>query len=280
MARDDRPKNFPVTRKPPSDPNPSSSPSAIPALRAAALQRLREARHLVVLTGAGISAESGIPTFRDALTGLWARFDPEQLATREGFLADPRLVWGWYVGRYAGMADAQPNAGHRALAALAGRRGLFTLVTQNVDDLHERAGSRDVVRLHGSLAAARCLECSHTHPMPAVTPPHPGGSRLEPPRCLACGGLVRPGVVWFGENLPADALARAQAAAADADAMLVVGTSGLVHPAAGLPARARAAGALVVQVNPQPTELDAVCHHHLRGTAAQVLPGLVRALGA
>ena len=272
--------------QPDTDPSahPSANPSATSALPAAALQALREARHLVVLTGAGISAESGIPTFRDALTGLWARFDPEQLATREGFLADPPLVWAWYVGRYSGVAGAQPNAGHRALAALGDRRGppgRFTLVTQNVDDLHERAGSRDVVRLHGSLAAARCLQCSRPHPMPsAAPPPAAGDQRLAPPRCPACGGLVRPGVVWFGENLPADALARAQAAADDADAMLVVGTSGLVHPAAGLPARARAAGALMIQVNPHPTELDSVCHHHLRGTAAQVLPGLVRALGA
>ena len=259
-----------------------AAPTAFDAtvLPAAALQRLREARHLVVLTGAGISAESGIPTFRDAMTGLWATFDPAQLATREGFLADPPLVWGWYVWRHAMVAGSAPNAGHRALAELAGRRRRFTLVTQNVDDLHERAGSRDVVRLHGSLGAARCLLCSRPHTMPALTLPAADGSRIEPPRCPDCGGLVRPGVVWFGEHLPTDALARAQAVADDADAMLVVGTSGLVHPAAGLPARARAAGALVVQVNPQPTELDAVCHHHLRGTATQVLPGLVRALGA
>jgi len=257
------------------------TPPDVPALPAPALQRLREARHLVVLTGAGISAESGIPTFRAAQTGLWSRFDAEELASPEGFLANPALVWGWYVWRHALVVRAQPNPGHQAVVALSRRYERCTVVTQNVDDLHERAGSRRVLRLHGSLAAARCMGCSRPHPMPPVQPLAPGdadaGRRIEPPRCPACGDRVRPGVVWFGEHLPAQALASAQEAAEDADVMLVVGTSGLVHPAAGLPARARAAGALVVQVNPLPTDLDPVCHHTLRGTAALVLPALVRA---
>lgn len=245
------------------------------------LRSLRGTGEVLVLTGAGVSAESGIATFRDALTGLWSRFDPAKLGTVAGFLADPPLVWGWYAARREQAARARPNAGHHALAALEGLFPRVMLATQNVDDLHERAGSRDVIHLHGRLDTAHCLNCREPHPLPTPPTPEPaGGRRLAPPHCMRCGGYVRPGVVWFGEELSEDDLGRVQAAAQRADAVLVVGTSGMVYPVAGVPALAREAGALVIQINPEPSALDAVCDHNLRGTAVQVLPPLVAALQA
>lgn len=245
--------------------------------RAAAL--LRDARRVVVFTGAGISAESGVPTFRDDLTGLWARFDPEQLATPEAFHADPELVWGWYEWRRARVRRAEPNAGHRAIAAIEERAPASTVITQNVDDLHERAGSRGVIHLHGSLFAPRCVAGAHPASLgdEPDAPIPPEGSRMPPPRCRSCGSLVRPGVVWFGEALPETALAAAVEAAADCDVLLTVGTSGVVYPAAEIPGIAARSGASVIQVNPEPTPLDRLCAVNLRGTAARVLPGLVAA---
>jgi NAD-dependent deacetylase len=229
---------------------------------------LEGAGRVAVLTGAGISAESGIPTFRDAQTGLWAQFDPMQLASEEGFRADPPTVWRWYAWRRKLVAKAQPNAGHRALAQAAPRYRRFDLVTQNVDGLHARAGSRPI-ELHGSIMRTQCLEgCGYVEEDPGQLPAG------EPPRCPRCGHWLRPGVVWFGEMLdPADLEAAEQAASA-CDLMLVVGTSGLVYPAAGLPAVARRAGARVVIVNPGPTELDAQADAVVRGPAAEVLPAL------
>ncbi|MET7400717.1 NAD-dependent deacylase [Dactylosporangium sp. NPDC005572] len=236
---------------------------------------LARARRVVVFTGAGISAESGVPTFRDDLTGLWARFDAEQLATPEAFHADPDLVWGWYEWRRARVARAVPNAGHLAVAAIEARVPHVVVVTQNVDDLHERAGSRDPVHLHGSLFAPRCIGASG-HPA-QVTALADGDGPIPPPRCAECGWLVRPGVVWFGEALPEDALNAAVHAAARCDVLLTVGTSGVVYPAAEIPLVAARAGATLVQVNPEPTPLDPFCDVSLRGTAAQVLPALVSA---
>jgi NAD-dependent deacetylase len=234
--------------------------------------RLAAARAVCVLTGAGMSAESGIPTFRDAMTGLWSRFDPAQLASEDGFRADPARVWDWYAERRDGVRRAEPNAGHRALAAFdAARPGVLTVVTQNVDDLHQRAGVSGTIRLHGDILADRwladCPQGLRCDPATAA----PG----RPPRCDRCGNLVRPGVVWFGEMLPPQALAAAEAAVRAAEWMLVVGTSGAVWPAAGLAGLARRAGATVVIVNPQPSEIDDEAHHVLRGTAAQVLPALL-----
>ncbi len=241
------------------------------------LATLRAARHIVVMTGAGASAESGIPTFRDALTGLWANFDAASLATPDAFARDPELVWGWYEWRRMMALRAQPNAGHRAIAEMAAKAGRLTLITQNVDDLHERAGCASALHLHGSLHHPRCSACATPHALPPDIPDEPpGGRRLAPPACRACGGPVRPGVVWFGEYLPHAALAAAQAAAADCDVFFSVGTSALVYPAAELPHVARRAGAVVVQVNPGPTDLDAAAHHNLRGRAGEVLPRLVR----
>ncbi|MFG3709026.1 NAD-dependent deacetylase [Micromonospora sp. NPDC047670] len=247
-----------------------------------AAELLGSARRVVVLTGAGISAESGVPTFRDGLTGLWARFDPQQLATAEAFHADPDLVWGWYEWRRARVSRAEPNPGHLAIATIQTRVPGSAVITQNVDDLHERAGARPVIHLHGSLFAPRCVAAA-AHPAAVeettddeLAQPDEG-RRMPPPRCASCAAPVRPGVVWFGEALPEEALTAAVGAAAACDVLLAVGTSGVVYPAAEIPGIAARSGATVVQVNPQPTPLDQVCAVNLRGTAAQVLPALVTA---
>ena len=228
---------------------------------------------VAVLTGAGMSAESGIPTFRDAQTGLWARFDPAQLASPEGYAADPPLVWGWYASRREGVRAAAPNAGHVALAAFErAQPGRLTLITQNVDDLHQRAGNGGVIRLHGDILDDRWFgDCRRERQGRGRCEPReaePG----TPPRCAECGNTVRPGVVWFGEALPAAALDAAERAARDCALMLVVGTSGAVYPAAGLARIAKRSGARVVIVNPHESELDDAAHLLLRGTAADVLP--------
>lgn len=235
---------------------------------------------LVALTGAGISAESGIPTFREAQTGLWERYDPMQLATPEAFRADPKLVWGWYQWRRKLCAEAEPNAGHRALVELeralesaptessAPERRSYSLVTQNVDGLHRRAGSQAIVEFHGNIHGNHCFDCGADGGEVALD--------VEgPPPCSACGGLLRPSVVWFGEAIPEDALQLSFEAVASCDLCLVVGTSSLVHPAAGLPDIALANGAEVVEINPEETPLTARATRSIRGTAAEVLPGLV-----
>jgi NAD-dependent deacetylase len=249
------------------------------AQRAARL--LGEAGRVVVFTGAGISAESGVPTFRDDLTGLWARFDAQQLATAAAFHADPDLVWGWYEWRRGRVRRAEPNGAHLAIATIEARVPDPTVITQNVDDLHERAGTRGAIHLHGSLFAPRCVAAAH----PATVEDVEGGEaaqprkgrRIPPPRCTACRALVRPGVVWFGEALPETALHAAVAAAAACDVLLTVGTSGAVYPAAEIHRIAARSGATVIQVNPEPTPLDRVAAVNLRGPAAQVLPALVAA---
>jgi len=214
---------------------------------------LRAAHRVMVFTGAGVSAESGLPTFRDKLTGLWERFAAEDLATPEAYRRDPELVWGWYEWRRARMLRAQPNAAHRVIAALADRVPKLTLVTQNVDDLHERAGSSGVIHLHGELNRPYCSSCGHAHDPGIGIPDEPdGGRRLAPPRCTGCGAPIRPGVVWFGESLPQRALQGAFDAAAACDFLFVIGTSGLVMPAAQIPARALQAQAKVVEINPAP----------------------------
>jgi NAD-dependent deacetylase len=241
-----------------------------PAVR----QRIEAAARVCVLTGAGMSAESGIPTFRDAQTGLWSRFDPMQLASDAGFRENPRLVWDWYAERRAGVRAARPNAGHVALATWArAHPGRLTVVTQNVDDLHQRAGVADVVRLHGDILQDRWLDhCPHHAPEDTR-----GAIEGRPPHCAQCANLVRPGVVWFGEMLPTGALEAAEQAAHACDVMLVVGTSGAVWPAAGLAGLARRAGAHVVIVNPLPSEIDHEAHVVLEGTAATLLPALFTA---
>lgn len=236
---------------------------------------LAEAERVVVSTGAGMSRESGIPTFRDALEGLWARYDPQQLATEEGFRRDPRLVWSWYAARRRAIERCEPHDGHRALAEMDGLLPRLTLVTQNIDGLHARAGSPDVVELHGSIRRAKCLD--HDHPFDA--PVHDSGAEVEdPPPCPVCGSPLRPDVVWFGEMLPADAVERAWREAGACDVMLVVGTSGTVWPAAELPLVARRAGARVIEVNPEPSEITPAADLFLQGPAGDVLPALAREL--
>ena len=231
---------------------------------------IAQAQRIAVLTGAGVSAESGVPTFRDAQTGYWAQFNPQEMASERGFRAAPQRVWDWYEHRRAMLVGVQPNAGHQALAAFARRHpGRLALITQNVDGLHQRAGSEGVLCLHGDLAANRWLDrprvcCNLARAQPG-----------SPPRCTACGNLVRPGVVWFGEDLPPQVLDAAQQAAQACELMLVVGTAGAVYPAAGLAHQARQAGARVVVVNPAPSELDGVAHAVLRSAAGTALPQLL-----
>ena len=252
--------------------HPQTTPTIPPELTNA----LQQAKHIVVFTGAGVSAESGIPTFRDALTGLWSNFDPEELATADAFRKDNALVWGWYEWRRMKVLNASPNPAHIAIAELAKKVPKLTVVTQNVDDLHERAGSVDVIHLHGSLHAPRCYACGRSHYLAPGTPQEPeGGRRVSPPNCTHCGGPVRPGVVWFSENLPEVELRRAFAAARDCDLLLAIGTSGVVYPAARIPGVAREAGAKVVQVNPASTDLDQECDWTLHGTAGEVMPQLL-----
>jgi NAD-dependent deacetylase len=239
-------------------------------------QWLQDAAHIAMLTGAGVSAESGVPTFRDAQTGLWANFRAEDLATEAAFRRDPQRVWDWYAERRANMVHVQPNAGHHAVAAFQQRHpGRLTLATQNVDGLHQKAGSPEVLALHGNIFDDQWLDPCALARRPQdgchVAQAEPG----HPPRCAQCGNLLRPAVVWFGEMLPMDALAAAEQAAERCDVMLVVGTAGAVYPAAGLAHQARAAGARVVIVNPHPSELDDIAHRVLAGTSAQVLPQLL-----
>ncbi|WP_092698139.1 SIR2 family NAD-dependent protein deacylase [Acidovorax soli] len=235
-------------------------------------QWLQGAGHIAVLTGAGISAESGVPTFRDTPTGYWAQFRAEDMATEAGFRAHPGRVWDWYQHRRDLLAGVQPHAGHVALADFQRHYpGRLTLITQNVDGLHQRAGSTGVLCLHGDIFANRWLDtprnCCHID----------HAATGHPPYCSRCGNLLRPGVVWFGEALPYATLEAAQQAARACDLMLVVGTAGAVYPAAGLAQVARQAGARVVIVNPAASALDDVAHVLLRGTAASVLPVLLAA---
>ncbi|MCC7491608.1 MAG: NAD-dependent deacylase [Fimbriimonadaceae bacterium] len=231
------------------------------------LATLARCRHLLVLSGAGISAASGVPTFRGN-GGYWEGHRVEDLATPEGFRRNPRLVWEWYAARREQLQRLGPNAGHRALAGLQDLLPRVTVVTQNIDHLHQRAGSREVIELHGNLAQVRCSEDGL------------GVDRWDdqdevPPRCPRCFGLLRPAVVWFGELLPPAALAAAQAAAATCDGCLVVGTSAQVYPAAGLPLTVLHRGRPVIEVNPEPTPLTALATVSLRERAEEALPRLI-----
>jgi NAD-dependent deacetylase len=241
-----------------------------PELPLALISALRDAGHVVALTGSGISAESGVPTFREAQTGLWERYDPQELATPGAFARDPCLVWEWYEWRRNLVREAEPNPGHRALAELERRVHYFILVTQNVDGLHERAGSRSVIELHGNILRSKCsLEGEAAEPE--------AYDDSVPPRCPRCGALLRPDVVWFGEMLPDGTLEEASEASREADLFLSIGTSSLVFPAAGLPFEALESGATLVEINPSETPLTRHADYSLRGPAGEVLPALLRA---
>lgn len=233
------------------------------------VEALRAARRVTVLTGAGISAESGLPTFREAQTGLWARYRPEELATPAAFRRQPRLVWEWYAWRRELAEQAAPNPGHLALAELERRVPQLMLITQNVDGLHQRAGSRAVIELHGNLSRYKCFD--------EGTPVETWEDRGDlPPRCPRCGGLVRPDVVWFGEMLPQRALEAAFAAAGSCDVFLSIGTSGLVQPAASLPFVALEHGATLAVINIDPAIAPAGNIVVIQGPAGVVLPELLR----
>lgn len=234
------------------------------------IARLREARHVAVLTGAGISAESGIPTFRDPQDGLWSRFRPEDLATKAAFSRDPKLVWNWYEWRRRLIRQAQPNAAHLALVRMESLVRTFSLITQNVDGLHARAGSRRLFELHGNIMRNKCFK-ENILMEPAEN------DEEQPPVCRQCGSWLRPDVVWFGEGLPQAALDAAVDAAADCDIFFSVGTSAAVSPASELPQMAQAGGALVVEINPEPTRLTGSVALSLRGPAGPILSRLVMA---
>jgi NAD-dependent deacetylase len=236
---------------------------------------LRSASRVAVLTGAGVSKESGVPTFREAQTGLWAQYSPTDLATPDAFQRNPGRVWEWYAQRRQRLRQVQPNPGHRALAELEARliqRGAqFTLVTQNVDSLHQRAGSQNVIELHGNIAR---VKCSRENCVVTDWPP----TQQVPPPCPWCGAPLRPDVVWFGETLPMEAILGAKRAARESDIFLSIGTSGLVEPAASLPFLALQRRAVVVEINLDVTPLTREAAHVLVGPSGEVLPELVSAL--
>ncbi|NND35874.1 MAG: NAD-dependent deacylase [Gammaproteobacteria bacterium] len=236
-------------------------------------ERLAASGHTVVLTGSGTSAESGVPTFRDAQTGLWAKYRPEDLATPEAFARNPEFVWDWYQWRRSIIADVQPNAGHHAIAELARRATSLTLITQNVDGLHQRAGSEHVIEFHGNIMRSKCADrgCrAEVHP----------GDDTSPPRCPDCGGALRPDVVWFGEPIPEAALEASLRAVGTCDLMVVAGTSAQVQPAASLATAAVERGACLVEINPESTPLTAIADFVLAGPSGRILPALVEALGS
>lgn len=244
------------------------------ALTAELLERLRRARRVMVLTGAGMSAESGIPTFRDALTGLWAKYRPEELATPEAFEAHPDRVWQWYEERRAQVRVAKPHAGHFALVELEKVLPELRIVTQNVDGLHQLAGSRQVTELHGNILRSKCSVT-----MRPISAEWLSDDAQIPPRSpYVRGGFARPDVVWFGEVLPQEAIDTAMASASGCDFCFSIGTTSLVHPAASLPLVALERGAALVEINPDETPLSLHADQCLRGTAAQVLPALLRQL--
>jgi NAD-dependent deacetylase len=226
---------------------------------------LRKSRKIVALTGAGISAESGLATFRDAQTGLWSKFKPEELATPEAFERNPKLVWDWYRLRREQALKAEPNPGHLALVELEKHAPEFLLVTQNVDGLHARAGSNRIVELHGNLHRFRCFEsdCASNN------------FDVEEGRCRSCGGNLRPDVVWFGETLPPDALEAAITATENCDVFFSIGTSSIVYPAADLWRRAKERGAIVIEINKDPTPLTPLSDYSFLGKAGEILPRLV-----
>jgi len=234
------------------------------------LLRLKSANHVAVLTGAGTSAESGVPTFRDAQTGLWAKYDPQELATPQAFRHNPALVWDWYTWRRSLVAKAKPNAGHFALAQMSSYVPEFTLITQNVDGLHQQAGSLDVIELHGNIMHTKCFNCGR--PVDEYQ-----GTGESPPRCPYCDGLLRPDVVWFGENLTEYALSRAFLAARDCDIFLSIGTSSVTHPAASLPVEAMELGTSTVEINPDRTPLTPHMTYVLAGPSGVLLPKLIHA---
>ena len=242
-----------------------------------AAEWLRAAGEIAVLTGAGVSKESGVPTFREAQHGLWAQYDPQQLATPQAFRQNPRLVWEWYEWRREMVRKSQPNPGHYALAEIERRLPQTWIITQNVDDLHEQAGSQKVIHLHGNIAQSKCAD--NCQGDPTIVDLTQLESDSVPPKCPYCGAYVRPDVVWFGEMLLEATLNQAVQISERCDVMLVVGTSGLVTPAAALPSYARRAGAIIIEVNPDYSAITRIADLKLDGPSGEILPLVVEALG-
>ncbi|MBO0784339.1 MAG: NAD-dependent deacylase [Ktedonobacteraceae bacterium] len=236
------------------------------------VETLRQARSVLVLTGAGISAESGLPTYRNAETGLWSNVHVEDLATVTGFRRNPPLVWNWYAERRVPALQALPNAGHLALAEMERRVPTFVLITQNIDGLHQRAGSLRVIELHGSLGRVKCLGYQH------VFEGWPATGEDVPPRCPQCRSRLRPDVVWFGESLPQEAWSQAKQAAKRCDVFFSIGTSGMVEPAAGLLQTAERAGATIIVNNLEVEPLTSPHRYQLNEQAGELLPWLVQAV--
>lgn len=232
------------------------------------LKKLKNARHVAALTGAGVSAESGIKTFRDP-DGLWAKFNPQELASVDGFMANPELVWEWYQHRRSIVNSAEPNEGHYALAEMEKLFPEFTLITQNVDRLHQRAGSMRAFELHGNIIENHCQSCKEPFGGETALP------KGELPRCTECGGMVRPSVVWFGEMLPYEALAGAEEAAIASDVFFTIGTSAEVYPAAFLPVQAGQSGAYVIEINPNETGFSRHADYCIRAPFAVAMPELL-----
>jgi NAD-dependent deacetylase len=235
---------------------------------------LSTARRVVVLTGAGMSKKSGIPTFREAQEGLWSRLDPMEMASQAGFLRNPRLVWDWYEYRFGMVQAAQPNPGHLAVAQLEGLVPNIAVITQNIDGLHAAAGSTQVLELHGSIRRYKCISGRHA----GFAREDFADQSEKPPRCPKCRDILRPDVVWFGEYLPETVLREAHEACLRCDAMLVVGTSGVVQPAASLPYVAARTGSIVIDVNPEADELSEMADMFLRGKAGVIVPQLLAAI--
>jgi len=232
------------------------------------LIKLGAAKSVVVLTGAGISAESGIPTFRDTMTGLWSKFKPHDLATPEAFDENPKLVWDWYAWRRKNVAQAEPNAGHYALVELEKRYPQFLLATQNVDGLHARAGSKQLVELHGNIGRVKCSRCA------TIAGTWLDGENV--PQCPSCIGLLRPDVVWFGESLPEADFESATEAARSCEIFFSIGTSAMVFPAAGLIRVAHRGGATIVEINPDATPFSELAHFTFRGASGITLPEIIK----
>ena len=237
------------------------------------VDRLAQARHVAVLTGAGISAESGIPTFRDP-GGLWQQFKPEELANVRAFLNNPHLVQAWYTHRHTVALEKTPNPGHRALAHLEELFDDYLLITQNVDNLHQRAGSNKITELHGNITRSYCIDCGKTATEQEMEPIASGTAA----QCSVCNGYIRPDVVWFGEMLPEGAMLKANAAAQRAEVFLSIGTSAVVYPAAGIPLLARDYGAYVAEINVEASAIAGYVDEVVLGKAGEVLPQLVEAV--
>ncbi len=233
------------------------------------ISKLKSAKRIAVFTGAGISAESGVPTFRGD-EGLWKKFKPEELANFDAFIKNPELVWEWYKYRKHIIAKINPNPGHYALAKMENIFECFTVITQNVDNLHKRAGSKNIFELHGNIERNYCIDCMKSVPDEVIY------SLKNVPRCDGCGGLIRPDVVWFGEYLPSDQWDGSEKAALSADVFFSIGTSGIVYPAAMLPQMAQRNGAFLVEINPEPTPLTDITDEFLVGKSGKILPELLK----